>query len=170
MTATFRKGTDSRSQSDEPPETPWSVPNSQRMIVTTFRWRLRRTTETAFVCHQRVLNSTHDERILLCVCGDRLLSSQLAAPATLSNANSTPVRPIPLDWLRLRRQSEVTVKHINSTKQGRYGVAIIQAPRIFGKRPGYLSMENESSWALRDYIGSVMLQCGDSPNVQGRLP
>jgi hypothetical protein len=55
--------------------------------------------------------------------------------------------------------------HISYTKHGRYGVAIIQAPKIFGNRLGYLSMENDSSWALRDYVGGVMLRCGDSPNT-----
>jgi hypothetical protein len=55
--------------------------------------------------------------------------------------------------------------HIDYTKHGRYGVAIIKAPKIFGNRLGYLSMENNSSWALRDYIGGVMLRCGDSPTI-----
>jgi hypothetical protein len=56
--------------------------------------------------------------------------------------------------------------NIHYTKHGRYGVAIIQAPKLFGKRLGYLSMENDSSWALRDYIGGVMLRCGDSPTIK----
>jgi hypothetical protein len=52
--------------------------------------------------------------------------------------------------------------HINYTSHGRYGVAIIKSPKILGNRLGYLSMENDSSWAIRDYIGGVMLRSGDS--------
>ncbi len=52
--------------------------------------------------------------------------------------------------------------HINYTMHNRCGVAVIKSPKIFGNRLGHLSMENDSSWALRDYVYGVMLRSGDS--------
>ena len=52
--------------------------------------------------------------------------------------------------------------NIEYTPHGRYGIAVIKAPKIFGNRLGHLSMENDSSWALRDFIYGVMLRSGGS--------
>jgi len=49
---------------------------------------------------------------------------------------------------------------INYANHGRYGVAVIKAPKILGYRLGYLSMQSDESWAIRDYIGGVMLRSG----------
>jgi hypothetical protein len=59
---------------------------------------------------------------------------------------------------------------INYTQRTPHGLAVVKAPEILGKRLGYLTIRLENSvpgydsWALRDFIGGVMLRCGDSPN------
>lgn len=52
---------------------------------------------------------------------------------------------------------------INYTIHGPYGVAVIRAPKIFGTRLGHLSKKtkNNSSWAIRDFIGGFILRCKD---------
>jgi len=60
------------------------------------------------------------------------------------------------------KPGERRAMHINYTSHGRYVVAIIKCTKIFGNRLGYLSMENNSSWAIRDFIGGVMLRSGAS--------
>ena len=50
---------------------------------------------------------------------------------------------------------------INYANHGRYRVSVIQSPKILGNRLGYLSMQGDESWAIRDYIGGVMLRSGD---------
>jgi hypothetical protein len=52
--------------------------------------------------------------------------------------------------------------NIEYTPHGRYGVTLIKCRKILGHRIGHLSKENNSSWAIRDYIGGVMLRSGES--------
>ena len=52
---------------------------------------------------------------------------------------------------------------MNYANHGTARVAIVACPHLVGNRLALLSTKGEYSWALRDYIGGVMLRSGDSP-------
>lgn len=82
-----------------------------------------------------------------------------------------------LFWAKLRElKTEIVGKWLTDDKANKtmkitytqrtpYGLAVVKATEILGKRLGYLTTgPGQDSWALRDFIGGFMLRCGDSPN------